>query len=483
MTRALAVPVALAALAAALPSTAAASSIEARNGKLTVTVTGPSSGGGNRAGAVVKPLSDGGAIVGVYNSDTTVGQGCGQVAGTNIAAPLEFAGMGTPFAATCDMTGIRVIEGKLRAPQGARIFISSFNLPTHVTSASSLSPDLNGDIITTGPAGDTIQGSNGEDTINPGGAPYKADALPPIGNPDLDDPLRNTIDALGGDDTILLDGGQLGGATGRDVVNGGDGIDGVTYEKRFAIGSPGSKGVSVSLDGVANDGDQAIQPTDAAAAGEADNVDADVENITGTKREDTLTGNAEENVLVGGEGKDTITGAAGVDTLMAREPGTSGLRDTLSCGSPTPLSAFGKGSTFTFTTIKPTAMDKLDADLLDVAPADCETVTQGPVKEGPNVVIAATAKRSGPSGIRLSLSCPKTAGRTCAGAIAATGPKGGKSAPSRFSVKRGKSAPVTVDLGAPAAKSLGKRKATLRLVSTEKGRFGAVTTVAYANVG
>src|SRR4051794_31708394 len=110
MTRALALPVALAALAAALPSTAAASSIEARNGRLTVTVSGPGPGSGNKTGAVVKPLPDGGAIVGVYNSATTVGPGCGEVAASNLVTPLELQSVGVSLVATCDTTAVRIVE-------------------------------------------------------------------------------------------------------------------------------------------------------------------------------------------------------------------------------------------------------------------------------------------------------------------------------------------------------------------------------------
>ena len=62
--------------------------------------------------------------------------------------------------------------------------------------------------------------------------------------------------------------------------------------------------VALSLDGLANDG----------AAGEGENLGADIENLRGGSGDDTLTGDARDNVLDGGRGADTIAGGAGTDT-------------------------------------------------------------------------------------------------------------------------------------------------------------------------
>ena len=59
------------------------------------------------------------------------------------------------------------------------------------------------------------------------------------------------------------------------------------------------------LDDVANDG----------LAGEGDNVDSDVENITGGAGKDTLTGSNAANTILGGGGSDTIFGQGGSNTL------------------------------------------------------------------------------------------------------------------------------------------------------------------------
>src|SRR6185295_14762220 len=63
--------------------------------------------------------------------------------------------------------------------------------------------------------------------------------------------------------------------------------------------------LTVSIDGVANDGD----------TGEGDNVKTDVETVVGGDGADTLTGSSGNNKLVGGIGNDSLNGAAGDDIL------------------------------------------------------------------------------------------------------------------------------------------------------------------------
>jgi Ca2+-binding RTX toxin-like protein len=102
---------------------------------------------------------------------------------------------------------------------------------------------------------------------------------------------NNAISAGEGND--LIDGGP-----GADTVNGGDGVDSITYVDR-------ATDLAVSLDGVANDG----------AAGELDNVAADLENITGGSGRDTLTGNDAKNILLGEGGRDVLSSLGGNDLL------------------------------------------------------------------------------------------------------------------------------------------------------------------------
>jgi Ca2+-binding RTX toxin-like protein len=101
----------------------------------------------------------------------------------------------------------------------------------------------------------------------------------------------NVLNGAGGNDS--LDGGL-----GKDVLVGGAGVDTADYSTRTVA-------LNVSLDNVANDG----------AAGEADNVRNDVENITGGSAADTLTGSAFSNVLIGNGGDDKLYGLGGNDSL------------------------------------------------------------------------------------------------------------------------------------------------------------------------
>jgi Ca2+-binding RTX toxin-like protein len=102
----------------------------------------------------------------------------------------------------------------------------------------------------------------------------------------------NTLNGGGGNDT-------LDGATGADVLNGGGGTDDTaTYASRSAT-------VTVDIDGAADDGE----------AGENDNVQTDVESLTGGSGSDTLTGSSAANSVAGGGGSDTLDGGTGTDTM------------------------------------------------------------------------------------------------------------------------------------------------------------------------
>jgi Ca2+-binding RTX toxin-like protein len=128
---------------------------------------------------------------------------------------------------------------------------------------------------------DTIAGNGGDDSL------YGGDSI-------------DTMDGGAGHDLVSGDYGNdtLMGGAGPDDLNGGGNSDTVSYAGIVAA-------VSVSLDGVKNDG----------ASGEGDNVSADVENVVGGSGGDTITGNAAANVLNGGPGADTIHGGDGPDQV------------------------------------------------------------------------------------------------------------------------------------------------------------------------
>lgn len=140
----------------------------------------------------------------------------------------------------------------------------------------------------------------------------------------LGTPGDDIIAARGGDDLVLGKGGRdricLG--TGRDIGTGGAGNDEFHAEQN-ANGQDGrddfyggtgqdsvryigrSVGVTVSLDGVANDGQ----------AGEQDNVRGSTENVQGTSAGDQILGNDLDNVFIGSSGDDDLRGGAGDDDL------------------------------------------------------------------------------------------------------------------------------------------------------------------------
>jgi Ca2+-binding RTX toxin-like protein len=456
--------------------------VQVQGALLKVPLPQPMANGGPNAAQVVS-TQDGGALVAVYGSTieaVTAGAGCQEVANSNAPGnPFPFViGGGATFTATCNLTGVRVIEGTLRAPalpmQGWQ---SSLNLPTNVTSTGGTSPQgVAGDVIFTGGGGDTITGGNGNDQIDPGSAPYKGqEALPPSGNLAVDDPARNSVNGGAGNDTFMLAGG-----TGRDVVTGGDGIDLATYAPRFQIGAPGSAGVHVTLDGQANDGDPNIDPPDSTAAGEGDNIGVDVENLNGTKREDRLIGNGVANVLYGDEGVDTLTGNAGEDVLLAREPvvAGSGTADVISCGSPAPPS---KSGTSTFGVFTVSGYDRLEKDLADVKPADCELLVDMAVDEPAPVNIANKARRARGNRLLVRLTCPRKAQRTCKGKLRLAGKRSGSRA-SKFSIKGGANRTVALRLSAAAAAALARPRSAARLVSNEQGLKGEVNRVAFVTV-
>jgi Ca2+-binding RTX toxin-like protein len=91
----------------------------------------------------------------------------------------------------------------------------------------------------------------------------------------------------------------LEGDGGNNVLNGGAGVDTVSYEHAAA-------GVTVSL---------ALTTAQNTIAAGIDTLTA-FENLTGSAHDDVLTGNSAANVLTGGDGNDILNGGSGADTLI-----------------------------------------------------------------------------------------------------------------------------------------------------------------------
>ena len=108
---------------------------------------------------------------------------------------------------------------------------------------------------------------------------------------------------------------------GAQTFQGGTGFDTVSY-------SSSGTGVTVTIDGAANDG----------APGEGDNVAGDVEHVIGSSNADDLTGDGTAELLVGGGGSDELSGLGGDDELR----GDDG-NDTLLGGANDDLLVGGTG--------------------------------------------------------------------------------------------------------------------------------------------
>jgi hypothetical protein len=176
-----------------------------------------------------------------------------------------------------------------------------------------LADSLNGadgpDSLEGGPGRDYLTGGTGDDTESGGD---DADQLDGGATPGCDGGQGSDIlNGDGGDDALC--GGSGPGTPDNDSLNGGEGEDTAFYLR--------TTNVNLSLDNVTNDG----------GAGEADNVHADVEDVTGGSGADTLTGSDGRNALDGGPGPDNISGLGGNDVLA--DAGGDSAADRLDGGA------------------------------------------------------------------------------------------------------------------------------------------------------
>jgi Ca2+-binding RTX toxin-like protein len=161
------------------------------------------------------------------------------------------------------------------SPTGVRVSLD--DLPNDGTSCPGASCDgdnVHSDIeaVRGTPFNDVLIGSSGPNSLEGGGG-------------------TNTLSGGPGDDALY-------GGRGKDTFIGGPGVDLVSY---YYETNP----ITVTLDGLANDGEP----------NEHDNVETDVENVTGGSRSDHLVGDGQANTLVGGPGNDVLDGRGGNDTL------------------------------------------------------------------------------------------------------------------------------------------------------------------------
>ena len=152
------------------------------------------------------------------------------------------------------------------------------------------------DRIEGGEGADTLTGRGGNDVLAGGDG---ADQL-------RGGPGNDAVAGGADDDSIQTD-------AGADSIDGGPGFDAVSYADRFAP-------VVVTLDGVANDGQQGetdnVQPTsERIRGGGADDVISGQRAVASSYPGVMLEGEAGNDVLVGGLGDDDIKGGSGNDQM------------------------------------------------------------------------------------------------------------------------------------------------------------------------
>ncbi len=160
------------------------------------------------------------------------------------------------------------------------------------------------DSLIGGGGNDTLTGSEGNDTLEGGSGSDQIDA----GNG------NDTLTGDAGDDSLFGQDGNdsLSGGDGNDTLEPGAGADTVqggagTHDAVSYAGE--TTPVSLSLDGIANDG----------AVGESDNLGAGIEDLIGGAGADILAGNDGANILDGRGGNDILTGGGGNDRLDGGE--------------------------------------------------------------------------------------------------------------------------------------------------------------------
>jgi Ca2+-binding RTX toxin-like protein len=247
------------------------------------------------------------------------------------------------------------------------------------------------------------------------------------------------LDGATGEDRLDGRGGNddLEGGTSTDIVVGGDGIDVATY-------SHGP--VTVTLDGVANDGNQGNALR--GIAPEADNVLT--EGVSGSGGNDVLVGNAGANRLEGGAGDDTVRGGddrdvldggAGIDTLLGEGgpdavDANDGVRDAIDCGADLDLLSADLADT----------NGPARAGIIPLAGIGCESQFIAPAGRLPNVALAAKVVRVARERARVKLRCPRASHVRCKGTLRLQRLDGTDLARGRFAIRKGRRAALTLRL-------------------------------------
>ncbi|MEM6480428.1 MAG: calcium-binding protein [Pseudomonadota bacterium] len=155
------------------------------------------------------------------------------------------------------------------------------------------------DVFVGNGGGDLLLGEGGDDKLNGGDG---NDLL--SGGADND----KLIGGEGDDEMLGGTGNDKGiGGLGNDTFDGGEGVD--TFKVGGHVADGG--GAEIRL----NNG-TALVDRDGVGGAEETDILISVENVDGTKGDDTIAGNSADNVLKGGRGDDFLNGLQGDDTVV-----------------------------------------------------------------------------------------------------------------------------------------------------------------------
>lgn len=167
----------------------------------------------------------------------------------------------------------------------------------------------------TGGGDDTLDGGDGIDEVRYSSATQSVTvdlgrrraSGAEIGNDDLNE-IENVVGGSGNDELIGdNDENELSGGAGDDTLRGGGDADALDGGAGTDTASFQGSAVGVSVDLTAGTG----------RSGDANgDTFANIENVFGSRNNDSLTGDGNANVLRGEDGNDTLTGAGGADTIV-----------------------------------------------------------------------------------------------------------------------------------------------------------------------
>ena len=295
-------------------------SYQGSNAAVTIDLTSNPQSGGHAAGDTLTGFEN---ILGSRHADTLTGDDSNNVIEGGRGGDTLDGGAGSDTLSYRGSGGAVTID--LRAGNATAVFAGTTATLIRTSSGGDAGGDKvragtfdhiigsrSGDRLTGDGGDNTLEGGPGADRLDGGDHDTNGDTASYAGaaaavTVDLTESGRGRGDAAGDrftsiemylgsahDDTFIA-------SDGADNINGGGGMDTVSYERSAAA-------VNVNLATAL----QADTTADSYAVGD---TLTSIENLIGSRHDDTLAGDGVANVIEGGRGDDTLTGAGGDDVF------------------------------------------------------------------------------------------------------------------------------------------------------------------------